>query len=180
MKNTLLIILILFSFFNALPGNAVETGVEQFAPELTEKGWRYFKIGDVDTALKRFRQATILDPDFAPAYFAVGYIYSLQNRLSLAIQYYRKAVDLADPPDSRATANLGLALMMTGQEQEGFEMVQKALELDPENGEAHLSLCNYYCAQKQGKLSREHLKVAKKLGIQPDPKLIEQMKTECP
>ena len=173
-------IFMLVTFFNALPCYAVETGSETFALDLTQKGWRYFNIGDLDTALKRFRQAVILDPDFAPGYYGVGYIYSIQNRLTLAIQYYRKAIELADPPYTHAYANLGLALMMSGKEQEGFQMVQKALEIDPDNGEAHMSLTNYYCSEKNGELARVHLEKAKVIGVQPDPHLVEEMKTECP
>jgi len=163
-----------------LPCYAVGNGTEKFAVDLTQKGWRYFNIGDLDTALKRFRQAIILDPDFAPGYYGVGYIYSIQNRLSLSIQYYRKAIELADPPYTHAYGNLGLALMMSGKKQEGFQMVQKALEIDPNNGEAHISLTNYYCSEKNGKLARVHLEKAKVIGAQPDPGLVEEMKTECP
>ena len=180
MKKTLFVIFVLASIFTILSCHAVETGTETFAPGLTQKGWRYFKIGDLDTALKRFRQATILDPDFAPGYYGVGYIYSIQNRYSLAIQYYRKAVELADPPDTHAYGNLGSALMMIDQKQEGLQMVQKALEIDSENGEAHISLANYYCAEKNGKRARAHLEKAKVVDVQPEPQLVEKMKTECP
>ena len=180
MKKALFMVFMLLFFFSALPCQAVEKGPEPLALELTQKGWRYFNIGEIDTALKRFRQAVILDPDFAPGYYGVGYIYSLQKRHSLAIQYYRKAIALADPPDTHAYANLGLALMMIGQKQEGLQVVQKALEIDPDNGEAHISLANYYCAEKDGTLARVHLEKAKAIGVQPDARLIEEMKVECP
>ena len=77
MQKVLYIIFMWCTISNALPCYAVEAGLEKPAREATEKGWRYFKIGDLDTALKRFRQATILDPDFAPSYYGVGYVYSI-------------------------------------------------------------------------------------------------------
>ena len=180
MKKSLCVIFLLATFCNILPCDSAGAGLEESARDATAKGWRYFNIGDHDTALKRFRQATILDPDFAPGYYGVGYIYSLRNRLGLAIKYYRKAIELADPPDSHAYGNLGLALIKSGQEQEGFLMVQKALEIDPDNGEAHLSLAGYYCSEKNGSLARGHLETAEALGARPGPRLIEEMKTRCP
>ena len=180
MKKALLTIFILTTFFNALPCFATETDAEKFALDVTEKGWSYFNRGDLETALKRFHQATILDPKFAPGYYGKAYVYSFQNKLDLAIENYRKTIELADPPYTHAYGNLGLALMMSDEVQEGFQMVQKALEIDPSNGEAHISLTNYYCSEKNGKLAREHLEKAKIIGVQPDPRLIEEMKTECP
>lgn len=180
MKKVLCITCLLAALIYALPCYAAGTGAEKFAIDATEVGWRYFNRGDLDTALKRFHQATILDPTFAPGYYGKAYVYSAQNRLDLAIGNYRKTIELADPPYTHAYGNLGLALMMSGEKQEGFKMVQKALEIDPRNGEAHISLTNYYCSENNGKLAREHLTKAKNIGVQPDPRLVEEMKRACP
>ena len=180
MKKKFLVFVFLLSTCSISLCYAAETGVEKFAVDATEKGWRYFNNGDLETALKRFHQATILDPKYAPGYYGKAYVYSVQNKADLAIENYRKTIELADPPYTHAYGNLGLALMMTGNEQEGFQMVQKALEIDPNNAEAHLTLSNYYCAKNNGKLAREHLAKAKQLGVQADLSLIEEMKTECP
>jgi hypothetical protein len=45
---------------------AVAQDVKQHARGAVELGWRYFNQGDMETALKRFNQALILDPNFAP------------------------------------------------------------------------------------------------------------------
>jgi len=180
MKKILCITYLLAALIYVLPCFAAETGAEKFAIDATETGWRYFNSGDLDTALNRFNQATILDPDYAPGYYGKAYVYSAQNRLDLAIANYRKTIELSDPPYTHAYGNLGLALLISGEKQEGFQMVQKALEIDPQNGEAHISLTNYYCSEKKGKLAWEHLKKAKELGVQPDPRLVEEMKRECP
>ena len=180
MKHAILLIIILAVLFLPTPSYAEDKGPETVAVEATEKGWRYFGIGDKATALKRFRQATILDPGYAPAYYGVAYIYSLQDRLSLAIQYYRKAIELADTPDTHAYGNLGLTLIKLGKRAEGLQMVQKALAIDPDNSEAHIGLASFYCAEKNGKLAREHLERGKSLGAQPGPELIGLLKTTCP
>jgi Tfp pilus assembly protein PilF len=180
MKKILITVFIIAITASVLPCFSAETGAEKFALDATEKGWNYFNSGDLETALKRFHQATILDPKFAPGYYGKAYVYSFQNKLDLAIENYRKTIELADPPYTHAYGNLGLALMMSGKEQEGFQMVQKALEIDPNNGEAHISLTNYYCSEKNGKLARVHLEKAIAIGVQPDPRLVEEMKKECP
>lgn len=180
MNQTLSTILLLTSLLNPWPCFAAAADADNLAREATEKGWRYFEIGDQATALKRFRQAIILDPDYAPGYVGVGTIYRLQNRPSRAIQYYRKAIELADPPDSPTHAGLGLALLQAGQQQESFQMLQRALEIDPNNADVYISLSSYYCAQKHGKLARESLEKAAALGAPTDPKLYEELKTNCP
>jgi Tfp pilus assembly protein PilF len=43
--------------------------MEAHARGAVELGWQYFGKGDSETALKRFNQARILKPDFAPSYF---------------------------------------------------------------------------------------------------------------
>src|SRR4051794_10594201 len=111
--------------------------VKQHAQGAVELGWRYFNRGDTDTALKRFNQALILDPNFAPAYFGIAYVYSVQNKLDLAIQNYRKSIE-KDPTSAHSYSNLGLALLYTGQRNEALPMLKKALELDPKNGDAHV------------------------------------------
>lgn len=121
MEKAIFIIFILISFLITSPCAAVEKpGVEKFAAEFTARGWRYFNIGDIDTALKKFRQSIILDPEFSDGYYSIGYIYSIKNRFTLATQYYRKSIELSDPPTTLAYMNLGLALMMSGKNQKGL------------------------------------------------------------
>lgn len=179
MKTALLMILSLTTFFITFPCLSAEPEFKQIAIELTEKGWRYFNGGDHDTALKKFRQATILDPDSAPAYYGEAYIYEIKNRLSLAIKYYRKAIQLADPPDTHTFGNLGRALMKTGRHQEGLKMLKKALQIDPDNSGAHISLAIYYCSTSNISLADKHLKKAKALGAQPDSQQLNEIKTKC-
>lgn len=181
MKKSLVIAILSVVCLYVIPCRAAEPVVaESPAYETVEKAWASYNGGDLDTALKQFQQATVLDPKFAPGYYGMAYVYSVQNRLDLAIVNYRKTIALADPPYTHAYGNLGLALLMSGQNKEGLAMVQKALVIDPTNGDAHLTLANYYCSEKNGKLAWEHLKKGQKLGVQADPRLLEEMKKECP
>lgn len=180
MKSAFAITFIFAIIALAMPGHSEETGAARFALDATKKGWQSFNEGDLDTALKRFHQATVLDPNFAPGYYGKAYVYSLQNHLALAIENYRKTIELADPPYTHAYGNLGLALLMTGEVEDGLRMVEKALEIDPGNGDAQMTLVNYYCLEKEGQLAREHLDKAIRLGVEVDPKFVAEMDTACP
>ena len=118
---------------------------KRFAKVAVERGWTYFNNGDAETALKRFNQALLLDPKFAPGYFGIAFVYSSQGKLDQAIPYYRKSID-ADPGFSHSYSNLGLALLYSGKTSEALPMLIKALELDPKNGEACVNTSLYYLA----------------------------------
>src|SRR4051794_8693411 len=66
--------------------------MKKFAKPAVELGWKYFKKGDYETALKRFHMAIRHDKDFAPGYYGVAYVYSVQGRLDEAIKYYRETI----------------------------------------------------------------------------------------
>ncbi|HAW52384.1 MAG TPA: hypothetical protein DCX54_08685 [Flavobacteriales bacterium] len=154
--------------------------IKPFAKDVVEKGWAYFNNGDLETALKRFHQATIIDPEFAPGYFGKAYVYSVQNKLDKAIENYRKTIVLADPPFSPAYSNLGLALLMQGQKDEGHKMLLKALEIDPNNGDAHVNIAQSFCEQNKNKKAWEHIEKAKELRARIAPEIFKEMKDNCP
>lgn len=105
-------------------GSAMAQDVKHHAKHAVELGWSYFQKGDMDTALKRFNQALILDPDFAPGYFGIAYVYSVQNKLELAIQNYKKSIE-KDPTHSDSYSNLGLALLYSDKPIEALPMLKK-------------------------------------------------------
>lgn len=167
-------------FFIPISGNSEEIDIKPYAKDAVDKGWKYFNNGDLETALKRFHQATIIDPKFAPGYFGMAYVYSMQNKLDFAIENYRKTINLANPPFSPAYSNLGLALLMKGNKNEGHESLLKALEIDPNNGDAHVNIAQSFCEQKQNKKAWEHIAKAQVLKARVAPELLQEMKVECP
>ena len=96
-KKILLSAVVLMSIFNVTLSFANETNIKSFALDAVEKGWAYFNRGDYETAFKRFHQATVIDPDFAPGYFGKAYIYSIQDNLDSAIENYRKTIRAGRP-----------------------------------------------------------------------------------
>ena len=49
---------------------------------------------DLDSAIKNYKKAIELKPDFAEAYFDLGSIFSEVNKNDAAVEYYQKAIDL--------------------------------------------------------------------------------------
>ncbi len=171
--STMAIAFFIFSSVNA-------KDIKPYAKDAVNKGWAYFNKGDLDTAFKRFHQATIIDPNFAPGYFGKAYVYSLQDKLDLAIENYRKTIALADPPFTHAYGNLGLALLMKGEQVEGHQMLLKALEIDPNNGDALLNIAQSYCERGESKKAWEHLKKVKNQNIEIPPEMLNEMRITCP
>ncbi len=170
----------MIAFFLLFSSIVQAKDIKPYAKDAVKKGWGYFNKGDLDTAFKRFHQATIIDPEFAPGYFGKAYVYSVQNKLDLAIENYRKTIELANPPYSHAYGNLGLALLMKEKKKEGHQMLLKALEIDPSNGDAHLNIAQSYCDQNDYKKAWAHIAEAQSLGIKIPPKLLSEMKSACP
>ncbi|MBU0674969.1 MAG: tetratricopeptide repeat protein [Proteobacteria bacterium] len=154
--------------------------VSHYAGMEVEKGREFFKNGDFDAALGRFNQAIILDPGYAPAYYGSAQVYGARNQMSQAIHYFRKTIELADPPMVDAYVNLGIALMVTGKEDESFQMFQKALEIDPDNRNVHANLAQYYCSQLNGAKAWAHIKIAQRLGLKVNEEQLTDMESICP
>ena len=138
------------------------------AKPAVELGWKYFEKGDFDTALKRFQMAIRHDKDFAPGYYGVAYVYSAQGKLDEAIKYYRETIK-RDQTYPYSYANLGYALLQKNQFDEALKMLDKALQIHPRCGEAHLSYANYYAYKKQWKKAEESANKAIQYGQKIDP-----------
>lgn len=158
---------------------AAAQDAKHHAKDAVELGWKYFNKGDTDTALKRFNQALILDPDFAPAYFGIAYVYSVQNKFDLAIQNYRKSIE-KDPTFSHSYSNLGLALLYSGKPKDALLNLKKALDVEPENGEAHVNIALYYFDTGDYSSSWKHIHLAQRYKASVNPNFLRDLKAKWP
>ena len=158
---------------------AAAQDVKNRAKGAVELGWSYFSKGDANTALKRFNQALILDPDFAPAYFGIAYVYSVQNNLDLAIQNYRKSIE-KDPTFSHSYSNLGLALLYSGKPKEALPNLKRALDVDPKNTDAHVNIALYYFDTRDYSLSWKHIHLAQDYKGDVNQDLLRDLKAKLP
>ena len=177
MLTVLQTLLLAFLLLGAYPTGAQD--VKHHAKGAVELGWSYFNKGDADTALKRFNQALILDPNFAPAYFGIAYVYSVQNKLDLAIQNYRKSIE-KDPTFSHSYSNLGLALLYSGNPKDALPMLKKALDIAPQNGDAHVNIALYYFSTRDYPSSWKHVHFAQDNKAAVNPNFLRDLKGKMP
>lgn len=144
MRAFLVPIILLFLMLPNRPGIAADTGLTIEAGQLTQQGWRYLDIGETDVALKRFRQANILDPGYAPAYLGVGMIYRHDDRLGLAIRYLEKALEL-DPDNSAAHLELSRCYCAKKDAKLARDHLEQAIKLGAQPGLDELDLSNENC-----------------------------------
>jgi tetratricopeptide (TPR) repeat protein len=98
---------------------------------------------DYPGAIKHFQHAIELSPRMARAYDNLGLCYYYQNENDLAIQNYRKAIELdegAPYPSPWPYLNLAITLQLLGNFDEAENNLHEALRIDPEFKQAHLQL----------------------------------------
>ena len=91
----------------------IQDVVKQFGDRKTaaEKsvgfGWHYYnEKHDTKTAMKRFNQAWLLDPNNAGAFFGFGFLMAEKKKYDEAIVYYKRSMEL-DPNNAVVVCNLG-------------------------------------------------------------------------
>jgi Tfp pilus assembly protein PilF len=169
-----LVVLSLVSSIRGEAGPLSGDDMKHFAPDAVQLGWKYFQKGDYETALRRFQMAIRHDADFAPAYFGAAYVCSVEGKLDDAIKYYRETLK-RDTLYIYTYANLGYALLQKEQFPEALQMLDKALEIDPKCGEAHLSYANYYVSKQDWKNAEQSVNRAIKYGQKIHPELREML-----
>jgi tetratricopeptide (TPR) repeat protein len=97
------------------------------------------RLGFVDTAVVRFKDAVLFDNRNWFYHFNLARALSLQNNWRLAASEYAAAVELF-PANFPAQYNMAVALHQSGNEPEAIKAFQKAIELGPGDPAAHLSL----------------------------------------
>jgi len=144
MRAYLVLIFLLALLLPPRSGVAANSGLTTEARQLTQQGWRYLEIGETDVALKRFRQANILEPDYAPAYLGVGMIYRREDRLGLAIRYLEKTLEL-DPDNSAAHLELSRCYCAEKDAKLARNHLEQAIRLGAQPGLDELDMINENC-----------------------------------
>jgi Tfp pilus assembly protein PilF len=180
MKKVWVVILLPLIVASAFYSDSAAKEVRYYAEEEVTRGWEFFNAGKLAEARGRFEQATVIDSSYAQAYYGLAQVYAAQEKFGTAANYFRKTIELADPPIPEAYVNLGFVLILQGNDQEGMQMYNKALSLDPMNKEAHINLAQYYCTQLDGKKAWEHLRFAQKVGAVIPGEQLDDMRSICP
>ena len=90
-------------------------------------------------------RALTIEPNLGEAYASLGLLRQLQNNVVAAEEAYREAMKLR-PNYSRVFRLLGRLELRQGNRQEGFNLLQKALEIDPYSVPVNFDIARYYDA----------------------------------
>ena len=134
------------------PAGAVQDSLLGSPSELTQRARellrRWDKTGYTDRAIRLLEAALKQDSKFAPAYAALAQAYlrkglgsSDKHWLTLAHDSARQAVD-ANPDLAAAHEILGEVLLQAGETDPAQSEIQRALQLDPRNSAAYISLAD--------------------------------------
>jgi tetratricopeptide (TPR) repeat protein len=108
-----------------------------------ERGSQFQSAGRMDDATQSFTQALALDPDFAAAYFGLGFSLLMQEAYEEAGRYYEQGL-LVDDSDAAAWNNLGSIYTALERWEEAVACYESALQIDPAYANAHYNLGNVY------------------------------------
>ncbi len=99
---------------------------------------RYF-----DTARMYFRKAIAIKPDFASAYYNMGYAWELQSVYDSAIRYYKIVLSL-DSANVQVRSRLANAYFRNNQPDSAYYQNNIIKRIDPESDYPYINLGNYY------------------------------------
>ena len=128
-------------------------------------GEAHARLGDLIRALEAYQKATTLAPD-DPKYWRLLASFCAQNNVNIrdiGVPAAQKAVILAKA-DALSFDVLGWLLTLDARYDEAGRMLNRALELDPQNGSAHLHLGMLYLQTNDRDSAYEHFVKARDLG----------------
>lgn len=119
----------------------------------------YYQQGRVDQAREHYQQAIALDPGYRTAYNTFGPVYFSLGRFAQSEAEYRKALTF-DSEDVDALCGLADLCLQQRHRNEAIVHFQRASELRPEAGRAHLGLGRVYAKLLNWNAAEEELKQA--------------------
>ncbi len=120
---------------------------EAAAKRALQLAWQYYNSGDYRTAMKRFNQAWLLDPNNAEIFLGFGLLMSDRQQNDQAARFYRRSLEL-DPANNMTITNLALVL-----KRNAMALGERSLEAKPLLGHAE----DLFCAASQVATSDQDL-----------------------
>lgn len=165
----------------------IDAVVKQFgtreiaAKKHIEYGWNYFKKGDLNTAMKRFNQAWLLDSTLIDVNWGYGAILGAYKQYEKAI-YYLKKYQRSNPNNDRIYIDMATAYFQYASAQKekgiieswvlnlnkGKSCIKKSLMINDKNAYAYSQLAVAYYYENKIDSARYYGQLANKL----DPKVL--------
>jgi len=103
--------LVAFCGFPAsLFAQATQAPAQRQQPEFIKQGQQLMREGKLEEALALYRQTLQTSPLSLPANIAAGNVLDLMGKGEEARKYFQKAIDIAEKPEQKASANRSMAM----------------------------------------------------------------------
>lgn len=135
------------------------------AMTLTNIGSEFILRGNLQEAVKYYRQAIQISPDYAEAHANLAVVLESENRFEEAAIHYRRVVQLR-PDDTEVHYKLGKILSAQGKSEEAAGEYEIVLEAEPNSFEAHYNLGNIL--KSHGELDKAVSHYYKALTVKSD------------
>jgi len=140
---------------------------------LVSLGFNYLARGDMETAMRRFNQAWLLDPKNENAYWGFGAIYGTFNDYDMAILEYDKGLAINHGSSVILTDKGTLYFMQFQHDQNiaklnnAIDLLKKSYAIDNKNVNTTYKLSICYFLNKDCANAWKYYNECKKLGGQP-------------
>ena len=113
-----------------------------------EKGKTQYDHQNYHASYNYLKQALMIDPTFAKAYFGLGYLYARFDMNDAAVRMYEMALRF-NPNHADATNNLGMMYYHAGNYDDALQLFQKAASLNDQNADYEYNLGSVYLDKDQ-------------------------------
>jgi tetratricopeptide (TPR) repeat protein len=135
----------------------------------TEAAWKEFEAGNLDESRSRFESLTQEHPADSSGHFGLGRVALARGQQEEAVGHFQQAITLNDTSAAH-WAYLGTAQLQLERNPEALASLQKALSLDPKQGQALVGMAEYAMTVEDNfDKALQHLEQAKASGFKGIP-----------
>jgi tetratricopeptide (TPR) repeat protein len=125
------------------------------AEEWFEKGNMAMSAGYNNVAIRFFKKAIEIDPNYLESYINIGLLYNKEGDTKKAISYYEKAIAV-DPDFTKAHYNLGVIYAKKGKLDKAISEFKKCISINPDLAKAHSQLGTAYLSKGLDSEAADH------------------------
>jgi len=171
---------------------------EEASDYYAAKGWEFGSKGDYATAMMRFNQAWLLNPDSYKPYWGFGLVLKQQANLPEAVTHFEKALSLIDAENGKkrdlltetAQTHMFLGVMTrtnstdktesVGHFSRANELFSEAITLRPKHAQAYDRWADSLYWEGDYAKAWKMVNIARSLGHDVKPEFIESLSRKMP
>jgi nitrous oxidase accessory protein NosD len=139
-----------------------------------DRGDEYMVRSNWDEAIAAYKQAIVLAPNNADAYYSLGWAYNQMGRHGEAFAPFVKAIQL-DSQYAEAHFGIGYAYLHSDNYPKAIPFLRTAIKLDPDNPEAYYCLGQAYLGMGDKKAALEEYGILKDLDAKMAQDLLKEI-----